>query len=212
MKTRDSDLKFQIFKQNKSEQQRKYLESIVPNMPASNIIMPRDTQEIPNPCTRFFVNKLVDEYVNPTENHMSSMIFDFRYMRELETPWATYKAIAEFSRLISSNNLSSYPFKLKFYNYSRDSDFHQTFPNSDQFFTNNFIELFSHNYLENIPKKKLVYLTKDASEPMVKYDPSKIYIVGAILKQMKNQTFATLSTANKEGITTMRLPIRENME
>ena len=159
-----------------------------------------------------FINKLVAEHVNPTENKLPSLIFDFRYMRnQFPSFFFLQTAIEEFYSTVSVNNRSHYPFKIKLYNYFEDTDFHKDFPNTVNFLDYNLIDVYSQSYLVDFPKEQLVYLSKDAEQPMEEYDASKTYIIGSIIEHMPNQKLASLYTAKAEKIVCQHLPINKYM-
>jgi hypothetical protein len=188
-------------------------------MPISNRIMPYsdDNNDFLRQLIRIskyeekyaniYLNKLISEHTNPTENRLPSLIFDFRFMKNKFSNFLNLKdAVNEFLLTISTNNRSPYPFKLKFYNYSYDTEFHKGFPCVDKFLNRNLIDVYSHSYLNDLPKNQLVYLSRDAEKEMTEYDPTKTYIIGSIVKGMSNELFASLSASKRDGIISQKIP------
>lgn len=69
-----------------------------------------------------------------------------------------------------------------------------------------------HNcsYLDLYPREKLLYLTPKARTPLMKFDPSKIYIIGCINDQSHGKPMS-YARAKRDGINTVRIPLDEYM-
>ncbi|CAI5743758.1 unnamed protein product [Peronospora destructor] len=63
---------------------------------------------------------------------------------------------------------------------------------------------------EHFQLDKLVYLSPDSPNVLKKIDPGKIYVIGGIVDKSRKKG-ATLNAATEAGITTVRLPIQENI-
>lgn len=64
---------------------------------------------------------------------------------------------------------------------------------------------------ELFEKDKLVYLTPDSDEPLMKIDSSKVYVISALVDETVQKN-VTLNTAKEDGVNTARLPIEEFMK
>uniref|UniRef100_H3GLI3 tRNA (guanine(9)-N(1))-methyltransferase n=1 Tax=Phytophthora ramorum TaxID=164328 RepID=H3GLI3_PHYRM len=63
---------------------------------------------------------------------------------------------------------------------------------------------------EHFGPEDLVYLSPDSPNVLEKMDPTKIYVIGGIVDKSRKKG-ATLNAATEAGITTVRLPIQENV-
>ncbi|KAG6617325.1 tRNA (guanine-N(1)-)-methyltransferase [Phytophthora cinnamomi] len=63
---------------------------------------------------------------------------------------------------------------------------------------------------EHFSPEELVYLSPDSPNVLEKMDPTKIYVIGGIVDKSRKKG-ATLDAATDAGITTVRLPIQENI-
>ncbi|KAE9360182.1 hypothetical protein PR003_g352 [Phytophthora rubi] len=63
---------------------------------------------------------------------------------------------------------------------------------------------------EHFSPDELVYLSPDSPNVLERMDPSKIYVIGGIVDKSRKKG-ATLNAATEAGITTVRLPIQENI-
>jgi len=62
---------------------------------------------------------------------------------------------------------------------------------------------------EGIGKESLVYLTADSETLLAELDPSQVYVIGGIVDHNRHKLL-TFSKAQREGLKTGRLPIRES--
>ncbi|RWS17351.1 Mitochondrial ribonuclease P protein 1-like protein [Dinothrombium tinctorium] len=136
-----------------------------------------------------------------------NLVFDLSYehlMKEHE-----YKCIClELNQVYHINKHLKNPYNLWFCNYKCGSSMHSLIkflhPNIDE----SFINFHEDSYLKFFPKQNLVYLTPDASTPLMTYDHDAVYIVGAFADTVY-QKGVSLSKAEKDGIKLARLPINE---
>ena len=176
------------------------------NLPIHNKIVPTKSEKSSYFKNRF-VNKLVAEHMNPKENKIPSVIFDFRYVKNLNDPMLCRSMVKQYCELITLNLSSLDSFKIKFYNYLKDSMFHKNFKDVDQTYNVNFVDTYEHNYLEDFNKSDLIYLSGDAKQEIKYFDPTKTYIIGSIIDKNDEHKYSSFTTAKKEGITSLRLPI-----
>ena len=158
---------------------------------------------------RSFINKFVANHVNPKENFMPKIIFDFRYTND-ETSIVKMKSyLKQYHECVSENMKSKEPFKLIFYNYSFNSMFHTKFSNHlTPMFKSNFMDVYEHNYLRDFDKRDLIYLSADAKDEIEYFDPTKTYIIGSIIDEGTPKfKFASITTARREGIRVQKFPL-----
>lgn len=62
---------------------------------------------------------------------------------------------------------------------------------------------------EGLEKESLVYLTADSETLVEELDPSQVYLIGGIVDHNRHKLL-TFTKAQKEGLKTGRLPIRES--
>jgi len=217
-----SEYKAEEINENAGEKSQNYQ-----NMPSHNFILPEKepvghdkiineilySDKYSEKYANNLLTNLIAEHTNPTQNRLPSLIFDCRYFsKTFSSPFLLRDAGIELTRAIADNNRSPHPFKIKFYNYSSNTDFHKDFPDVVNFFDRNLIEVYQHSYLDDIDKKQLVYLSRDSKIPMTEYDPSKTYIIGSIVSGMYGEKYASISTAKQDGIVSQCLPIANYLE
>jgi hypothetical protein len=184
-------------------------------LPTFNKILPPSLSEkCESYLKRSFINKLVANHVNPKENSLPKIIFDFRYTND-ETSIVKIKSyLKQYNECVSINMKSKEPFKLMFYNYSFNSMFHAKFSNLlTPMFNRNFMDVHEHNYLRDFDKRDLIYLSADAKDDLEYFDPTKTYIIGSIIDEPTPKfKFATVTTARREGIRVQKLPLDRHIK
>jgi hypothetical protein len=67
--------------------------------------------------------------------------------------------------------------------------------------------------LDIFPRDQLIYLSKDAKQPIREFNPNKTYIIGSIIDSNNSKDhFATYSQAKMDNIPSYRLPLDENVK
>ena len=179
------------------------------NIPLSNKIISKTIEmKIRDYRRNAFLNRLVANYINPKENRMPSLVFDFRFVNDLANVIPLKSIERQFNLLIGNNMKVSDPFQLHLYNFNQYSKLYSCFePN---LFESNFVNVHEHSYMDDFPHKNLVYLNKDARDYMLEYDPTKTYIIGSMIDDGKQTyRYASMTQARKDDIACMRLPLEK---
>ena len=64
------------------------------------------------------------------------------------------------------------------------------------------------SYLEVFPQQRLLYLSPDSKNDLMKHDPNNIYVIGALIDTSEGHAPYTLSQAKKQNIRHARLPMK----
>lgn len=163
-----------------------------------------------------FIHRLDQSYVRRSAkfrvlssilNDEPSVVFDFRFVSQhtrIERVKSLYRQIIE---LVGDNRCAERPFQIHFCNYDYQAEFHTLYADRIGLDTNLIMET-PRSYLDVFDRKKLVYLSGDASKPMTHYDPDKVYIIGAMIDMSPNEfKFHSYGQAKKDGIECRRLPL-----
>ena len=176
--------------------------------PFNKIIPPQSHYRYEKYIKRRFLNRLIAEHMNPKENYIPRIIFDFRFTNDVTNPIAIKSFKKQYDECIPVNMECKEPFKICFYNYSKESLFHKKSQDIERFLDANLIDVYEHSYLQDFNREDLIYLSSDASREMEDIDPTKTYIIGSIIDDPDGQyKFATLTTAKREGIKTLKFPL-----
>lgn len=68
------------------------------------------------------------------------------------------------------------------------------------------IDVSSQSYLDIYPREKLIFLTPDAKDEMVRFDPEIVYIIGGIVDKSDTSPIS-VAKAKRENVKTLRLPL-----
>ena len=65
----------------------------------------------------------------------------------------------------------------------------------------------TESYLSLFPRSSLVYLSPDAGEEMLEFDPTAIYIIGGFIDKFCPSKNITKNKARRQGLRAQRFPI-----
>lgn len=161
---------------------------------------------------KFYRDHLRQKLLSSIRTNAPSVVFDFRYQTFHEKRYLLPSLYRQYIEIVKSNRTAAEPFQIYFCNYNKEGPFHKNYSyeiNYDE----NLIQETNQSYLDLFPREKLVYLSKDSSKPMTKFDPERVYIIGSIIDSgLREDRFASYSQAKREGIECLRLPIDENIK
>jgi hypothetical protein len=179
------------------------------NMPSFNQIIPPNThQKYENSLRLRLLNKHIAAHINPRENRLPKIIFDFRYMKDLTSLIAVKSTLRQYNECFWVNMHARDTFKIEFYNYFQDTILHKNFTDFEQLMSNHFVDTYDHNYLQDYNKNDLIYLSGDSKQTMEYYDPTKTYIIGSCIDDGTSKyKYCSFTTAKKEGIKALKLPL-----
>ena len=134
---------------------------------------------------------------------------DFRY--KMTRDYVLKSLYRQLVHFIANNRRAVEPFQLHFCNYDTSDTFHSTYA-YPLCLDGNLIEYTKQSYMDIFPRKDLVYLSRDAHRPMKAFDPSKVYIIGAMIdNDPKEFRLASYTQAKKDGIECQSLPIDQHV-
>jgi hypothetical protein len=135
------------------------------------------------------------------------IVFDFRYLKmhtRIEILKSMYR---QYIEIISINRESPQPFQVYFCNYDSNSEFHQKFKDMLSLDENLIFET-EKSYIDLFPRQNLIYLSKDAKQKMISFQPSNIYIIGNIIDyEFEKFRYSSLNQAKIDNIRCESLPI-----
>ncbi|CAK9816181.1 Mitochondrial ribonuclease P protein 1 homolog [Anthophora quadrimaculata] len=157
-------------------------------------------------CTMFF--RIRDSTINNFYNsrlisamlHEPAIVFDCGY-EAFMAPYELQNCAKQLLLSFSANRIHDDPFNLYFCNTNMDGPImqrlHRVIP---QIHNPDFpLNITTKSYLDIFDKKKLVYLTPHSNTIMTEYDPSLVYIIGAIVDKV-NPKAISLQKAKQEDL------------
>lgn len=140
------------------------------------------------------------------QNLVVDLSFD-NNMTRMET-----KRLAQQLLLAYSDNRYKFeePYNLTFCNIDYSGSCYEFLEKSFPYLKSShfFINMTTKPYLDLFPKEKLIYLTPNADESMIKYDHDAVYIIGGIVDKYTPEPLS-YAKALRDNIKAQRLPIDE---
>ena len=141
-----------------------------------------------------------------------SVVFDLGF-EDYMTPPEAQNCAKQLALSFATNRAHVDPFNLYFCNTSKQSfmmqKVHQVIPTVyDIDFP---LNITSKSYLDIFDKSKLVYLTPHTHNVLGKFDPCKVYIIGAMVDKSSPQPVSFMK-AKAEGIQMAKFPLAEYLE
>lgn len=140
------------------------------------------------------------------------LVFDMSYemnmsRRELENTVSQMMDVEGFNRRATE------PYHLHFCNLQPDSAYKQEFLKryGEEAWDRLLITATDRQHIDLFPREQLVYLTADSPKVLRKFDPSKVYIIGALVDRSV-QTGLSLANAKRLNLATARLPLDEFLQ
>lgn len=137
------------------------------------------------------------------------LVFDMSYeskmsKRELEN------TVSQLMEVEGWNRRATEPFHLHFCNLQPDSAYKQELLKryGEETWDRLLITTTDRQHVNVFPCEQLVYLTADSPNVLRTYDPSKVYIIGALVDR-SSQTGLSLANAKRLNLATARLPLDE---
>ena len=155
---------------------------------------------------KFYRSRLLSSILNDAPK----LVIDFEFENLDLDPHSFKELFGQLATTIRVNRVKAEPFQLVFANYKRDGPFHGEFAdrlNLDR----NLVMDTPRSYLDLYPRQQLVYLSRDSRRQMREYDPSKIYIIGALLESTRCR-FASYNKARRDQIVCESLPIDRHVD
>uniref|UniRef100_A0A914R425 RNA (guanine-9-)-methyltransferase domain-containing protein 1 n=1 Tax=Panagrolaimus davidi TaxID=227884 RepID=A0A914R425_9BILA len=142
---------------------------------------------------------------------------DCRYIPYLSERAQNLTSI-QLGYMISANRRSPNPWPLHFINFDLNKNIFKECKRKHLGVLDNDRKLSAFisdkNYTEIFDRKKLIYLSPDADEPLKTIESDKIYIIGGIVDRVAEKNiprYASLEMSIIDGIQSYRLPINENV-
>lgn len=135
------------------------------------------------------------------------MVFDLGFDNQM-TPRENIEASRQLVRIMSNNRNHRLPFVMHFCNAYQGNviarHMHNMVPNLHK------QPLFMHeeDFLDVLPKEKIVILTPDSPNVLEKYNPDDHYVISAIVDRGDMKPL-TLSKSKKFDLRTARLPVEK---
>lgn len=139
--------------------------------------------------------------------HEPTIIYDLDYEQYM-TRIELFNCVKQLVLSFAVNRTHDNPVNLYFCNANSSARLMQLVQRSiPTIYDNDFpLNVTSQSYLDIFDKKSLVYLTPNSHHTLTEYDPSKVYIIGALVDKA-NPRPLSLAKAKKEGIQTAKLPL-----
>lgn len=139
-----------------------------------------------------------------------SLVYDFSF-EETMSFQETKNTVEQMLMAHNANKIALEPFHVVWANLARDSNTRKILTRAMVNYEDKPMTFTEKHYLDLYPKEDLVWLTPNAPEVLRKYDPTKVYIIGAIVDKA-GQPPVTYAKAKKEGIKAYRLPVDEYIQ
>lgn len=136
------------------------------------------------------------------------IIFDFGAFKNWKNELMLNELVSQIFEVIELNIRAEYPFKLCFFNYDKNSVFHECMKKhyGDDVLAKNIIFENEKSFFKIFPLEKLVYLRRDFSNGTFKYDPTKVYIIVSLVDDGSNAcNYVSQYRARKFGIETQKI-------
>lgn len=137
------------------------------------------------------------------------LVFDMSYesnmsKRELDN------TVSQLMEVEGWNRRATEPYHLHFCNLQPDSAYKQELLKryGDEAWDRLLITATDRQHVNVFPREQLVYLTADSPNVLRTYDPSKVYIIGALVDR-SSQSGLSLANAKRLKLATARLPLDE---
>ncbi|CAK9831465.1 Mitochondrial ribonuclease P protein 1 homolog [Anthophora retusa] len=156
---------------------------------------------------RFYNSRLISAML-----HEPAIVFDCGY-EPFMAPFEQQNCAKQLLLSFSANRIHDDPVNLYFCNANMDGlimqRLHRIIP---QIYDPDFpLNITEKSYLDVFDKKKLIYLTPHSNIVMTEYDPTLVYIIGAIVDKT-NPRAISFQKAKQEGIRMMKFPLSETLE
>ncbi|XP_078677544.1 tRNA methyltransferase 10 homolog C-like [Branchiostoma floridae x Branchiostoma belcheri] len=148
---------------------------------------------------------------NQARNMMfgSDLVFDFSYEDEMQFR-EKINLCDQLNEAWGANQKDTEPFHVHLVNFRPDGQTYKELGRSrgyDEDFAEKMLGTVTEkSYLDLFPKEKLVYLTADSPHELRKFDPDKVYIVGALVDRNLT-TNLSYAKVKREGIASAALPL-----
>jgi len=141
------------------------------------------------------------------------LIVDFSYLEKIKSRQYIKGLIHNEACVAMRNNkVASHPFALHFTGVDRPiKQMMKSAFNATENFSNCPVEISEKHHLDLYPQEKLVYLSPDSRNDLVKYNDDDIYVIGGIIDRGDDRAPMTLASAKKLNIRHARFPMRKTI-
>jgi len=140
------------------------------------------------------------------------LVVDFSYIKDLHSKRHVKGVINKEANLAIHHNRSSHaPFALHFTGVEPDlrEKMEALQSITDENRVNMPVEITEKHQLDLFPKEKLVYLSPDSRNDLMRYNDDDIYVIGGIIDKGDDRAPLTLANAKKERIRHARFPMKK---
>ncbi|CAH1264672.1 TRMT10C [Branchiostoma lanceolatum] len=147
---------------------------------------------------------------NQARNMMfgSDLVFDFSYEDEMQFR-EKINLCDQLNEALGANRQDTEPFHMHLVNLRHDGQTYKELARSrtDENFADKILGTVTEkSYLDLFPRERLVYLTADSPRELTKFEPDKVYIIGALVDR-KLTTNLSYAKVKREGIASAALPL-----
>lgn len=135
----------------------------------------------------------------------SKIIYDLGFYNEM-TARENLEAARQLTFIVGNNRRHKSPFVMHFCNFTQDNVMRKHLSYMIPNITKQPLHLNEEDYIDALPKERLVVLTPDSPNILKEYNSNDHYVISAIVDR-GDQKPLSLSKAKELGVRTARLPI-----